>query len=138
MFTCDFSKKGTMTFCDFLIESIKSKVIDGTLSPNEKLPSKRTLASHLGVSVITVQNAYSELISQGYIFSIEKKGFFVTELPKEIKKLSSNSYKQNFKKEKNNKFKKRRKNFHRLKIKFHWLGKISVFNLVKNNAQSFK
>ena len=100
MFTCDFSKKGTMTFCDFLIESIKSKIIDGTLSPNEKLPSKRTLSSHLGVSVITVQNAYSELISQGYIFSIEKKGFFVTELPKEIKSLSSNSYKQNFKKEK--------------------------------------
>lgn len=100
MFTCDFSKKGTMTFCDFLIESIKSKIIDGTLSPNEKLPSKRTLSSHLGVSVITVQNAYSELISQGYIFSIEKKGFFVTELPKEKKSLSSNSYKQNFKKEK--------------------------------------
>ena len=100
MFTCDFSKKGTMTFCDFLIESIKSKIIDGTLSPNEKLPSKRTLSSHLGVSVITVQNAYSELISQGYIFSIEKKGFFVTELPKEIKSLSSNFYKQNFKKEK--------------------------------------
>ena len=100
MFTCDFSKKGTMTFCDFLIENIKTKIIDGTLSPNEKLPSKRTLASHLGVSVITVQNAYSELISQGYIFSIEKKGFFVTELPKEIKSLSSNSYKQNFKKEK--------------------------------------
>ena len=100
MFTYDFSKKGTMTFCDFLIENIKSKIIDGTLSPNEKLPSKRTLASHLGVSVITVQNAYSELISQGYIFSIEKKGFFVTELPKEIKSLSSNSYKQNFKKEK--------------------------------------
>ena len=49
MFTCDFSKKGTMTFCDFLIESIKSKIIDGTLSPNEKLPSKRTLSSHLGV-----------------------------------------------------------------------------------------
>ena len=100
MFTCDFSKKRTMTFCDFLIESIKSKIIDGTLSPNEKLPSNRTLSSQLGVSVITVQNADSELISQGYIFSIEKKGFFVTELPKEIKSLSSNSYKQNFKKEK--------------------------------------
>jgi len=100
MFTCDFSKKGTMTFCDFLIESIKSKIIDGTLSSNEKLPSKRTLASHLGVSVITVQNAYSELISQGYIFSIEKKGFFVTELTKEIKALSSTSSKQYYKKEK--------------------------------------
>lgn len=99
MFTCDFSKKGTMTFCDFLIESIKSKIIDGTLSPNEKLPSKRTLSSHLGVSVITVQNAYSELISQGYIFQLKKR-IFVTELPKEIKSLSSNSYKQNFKKEK--------------------------------------
>ena len=125
MFTCDFSKKGTMTFCDFLIESIKSKIIDGTLSPNEKLPSKRTLSSHLGVSVITVQNAYSELISQGYIFSIEKKGFFVTELPKEIKSLSSNSYKQNFKKEKSIK-------------KINSKSKEKIFINLKSNTISWK
>lgn len=100
MFTCDFSKKGSMTFCDFLIESIKSKIIDGSLKPNEKLPSKRSLSAHLGVSVITVQNAYSELISQGYIFSIEKKGFFVTELPKENKAAFLGTCKQNLRKEK--------------------------------------
>ncbi len=33
---------------------------------------------HLGVSVITVQNAYADLISRGYVYSLEKKGFFVT------------------------------------------------------------
>ncbi|MGN0728655.1 PLP-dependent aminotransferase family protein [Treponema sp.] len=89
MFTCDFSKKGKLTFCEFLIETIKSKIISGSLKANEKLPSKRSLASHLGISVITVQNAYSELISQGYIFSIEKKGFFVIDLPIEPKENSA-------------------------------------------------
>ncbi len=48
--------------------------------PNQKLPSKRSLASHLGVSVITVQNAYEQLIDEGYVYSAEKRGYFVTEL----------------------------------------------------------
>ena len=34
----------------------------------------------MGISVITVQNAYGQLISEGYIYSIEKKGFFVTDI----------------------------------------------------------
>jgi GntR family transcriptional regulator/MocR family aminotransferase len=81
MFTCDFSKRGEKSLYEFLIETVKAKITNGSLKANEKLPSKRALASHLGISVITVQNAYAELISEGYIYSIEKKGFFVTELP---------------------------------------------------------
>lgn len=81
MFTCDFSKRGTASLCDFLTETVISDIMNGTLKANEKLPSKRSLAAHLGVSLITVQNAYAELISRGYLYSIEKKGFFVTELP---------------------------------------------------------
>lgn len=80
MITIDFSKRGSLGLCEYLYSSIKSQILDGTLRANEKLPSKRSLSENLGVSVITVQNAYAELIAEGYIYSIEKKGFFVTEL----------------------------------------------------------
>ena len=80
MFTCDFSKRGTQTLSDFLYEKLKSSIIEGSFLPNEKLPSKRNLANHLGISVITVANTYERLISEGYLYSIEKSGFFVTEL----------------------------------------------------------
>lgn len=80
MITVDFEKRGNQTLCDFLVSSIKDQILNNILKGNEKLPSKRSLAGHLGVSVITVQNAYAQLISEGYIYSEEKVGFFVTEL----------------------------------------------------------
>ena len=80
MITIDFSKRGNAGLCDFLSNSIRSQISDGHLKADEKLPSKRALSSHLGVSVITVQNAYEQLIDEGYIYSIEKKGFFVTDI----------------------------------------------------------
>ncbi len=80
MITIDFSKRGKMGLCEFIYESLKSQILSGKLPPNSKLPSKRTLSLNLGVSIITVQNAYAQLISEGYIYSIEKKGFFVTDI----------------------------------------------------------
>ena len=83
MITCDFSTRGKTSLCDFLTETIRRQISEGTLKAHEKLPSKRELAEHLGISVITVQNAYGELISEGYIYSVEKRGFYVTELPEQ-------------------------------------------------------
>lgn len=80
MITIDFEKRNNLTLTEFLYESIRSQILDTTLTENEKLPSKRTLALHLGVSVITVQNAYARLIDEGYLYSIEKKGFFVSDI----------------------------------------------------------
>ena len=80
MFTCDFSQKGNLTLSEYLYKNLKTAIIDGKFAPKEKLPSKRNLANHLGISVITVANTYERLISEGYIYSIEKSGFFVTEL----------------------------------------------------------
>lgn len=80
MITVDFDRRGAQGLCEFLYTSLKHQILDGTLSPNEKLPSKRSLAAHLGVSVITVQNAYGLLISEGYLYSVEKRGFFVTDI----------------------------------------------------------
>ena len=84
MITIDFSRRENKGLCEYLYESIKVQILSGELRANEKLPSKRSLADHLGVSVITVQNAYSLLTVEGYLYSIEKKGFFVTDIKNDV------------------------------------------------------
>lgn len=64
----------------YLYSAIKEDILSGTLKKNEKLPSKRSLAEHLGVSLITVENAYQMLKDEGYIESRERSGYYVTEL----------------------------------------------------------
>lgn len=60
----------------FIKEAIETKA----LLPNEKLPSKRVMAKHLEISVITVESSYAQLLAEGYIVSVPKKGFFVQEI----------------------------------------------------------
>lgn len=64
-----------------IYEQIKTAIIDQIISneleENEPLPSIRTLAKDIRVSVLTVKKAYDELESEGYIFSIQGKGTFV-------------------------------------------------------------
>ena len=64
----------------YLYTAIKEDILSGALKKNEKLPSKRSLAEHLGVSLITVETAYQMLKDEGYIESRERSGYFVTEL----------------------------------------------------------
>ena len=64
----------------YLYTAIKEDILSGTLKKNEKLPSKRSLAEHLGISLITVETAYQMLKDEGYIESRERSGYFVTEL----------------------------------------------------------
>ncbi len=94
MITISFENRGNCGLCEYLYNSIKNQIVQGALKSNEKLPSKRTLAQNLGVSVITVQNAYAQLISEGYIYSIEKKGFFVTDLKPFEKETENSSFSQ--------------------------------------------
>lgn len=49
----------------------------GALPAHTRLPSKRQLAAHLGVSVTTVDTAYGQLVSEGYLESRPRRGFFV-------------------------------------------------------------
>lgn len=57
---------------------IKEKIITGQLQANDKLPSKRKLALHLHVSIQTIQIAYEQLVSEGYIYSQERAGYFIS------------------------------------------------------------
>ena len=63
-----------------LYHYIKQDILNGKLKSNGKLPSKRNLAEHLGISVMTIENAYSQLQLEGYIYSYERKGYFVSKL----------------------------------------------------------
>ncbi len=60
-----------------LYRALRKDIMCGTLKGGGKLPSKRRLASHLRVSQITVETAYSQLLAEGYIYSEPRKGYFV-------------------------------------------------------------
>lgn len=63
---------------EYLYQCIKNDIIHQKLKPHEKLPSKRAFAKNQNVSLITIENAYNQLLIEGYIYSIEKKGYFVS------------------------------------------------------------
>jgi len=65
---------------EYIYKSIKTDILDGNLKSGEKLPSKRTFAKNNGISTITIQNAYDQLISEGYIYTVPKKGYYVSKL----------------------------------------------------------
>ena len=58
--------------------------------PGQKLPSKRALAQNLEVSKITVEGAYNQLLSEGYIRAQEKVGYFVESIPLSIPRRADN------------------------------------------------
>ena len=63
-----------------IYSGIRDEIRNGSILPGEKLPSSRNLASHLQVSRTTVDAAYGQLVSEGYVDAREKKGYFVCAL----------------------------------------------------------
>ena len=61
-----------------LQRQIQSKIIRLELKKGSLMPSIRVLAARYKVSVVTVQKAYKELLDEGLIEVIKKKGFFVS------------------------------------------------------------
>ena len=80
MLTYPMNQRDEKTKYYYLYSAIKEDILYGTLKKNEKLPSKRALAEHLGVSLLTVETAYQMLKDEGYIESRERSGYYVTEL----------------------------------------------------------
>jgi GntR family transcriptional regulator len=60
-----------------LVEKIKELIMNEVLKADEQLPSVRALATELTINPNTIQKAYRELESQGFIYSIKGKGSFV-------------------------------------------------------------
>lgn len=63
-----------------IYEYFKNEIINGTYKANTKLPSKRNLAKEYNISLNTVDNAYSKLLEEGFIYSKERQGFFVSDV----------------------------------------------------------
>ena len=80
MLTYDLSERGSLPIYEFLTDSIRRDIQNGALKKGERLPSKRSFAANLGVSVITIQNAYAQLSDEGYVESREKSGYFVADI----------------------------------------------------------
>ena len=71
-----------------IYEQIKSQILQAILSrelmPGDILPSLRSLARDLKVGVLTINRAYTELESEGYIENIQGKGCFVAQSSEEL------------------------------------------------------
>ena len=60
-----------------ITEQIKNKIVSNELKTGELLPSIRTLAKDLRISVITTKNAYDELEKEGFVETVPGKGTYV-------------------------------------------------------------
>ena len=80
MLTYSFTNTGSDSMYEYLYKCIRNDITQGKIKAGEKLPSKRTFAKNLGISVITVENAYGQLLAEGYIYSMPKRGFYVSDL----------------------------------------------------------
>ena len=58
-------------------QQVKAAILSGELQEEETLPSLRTLAKDLKISVLTVTRAYTELEQEGFVKNIQGRGCFV-------------------------------------------------------------
>ena len=77
MITYDMATRSGLSKYEHLHRCIRGDIRTGLLEGGSKLPSKRELSKHLGVSVSTVEQAYDLLVSEGYIEAKPGSGFYV-------------------------------------------------------------
>ena len=77
MLTYDLTQQPGIPLYEALYRCIRQDILTGTLPPQTRLPSKRALAEHLHLSVITVESAYRQLEAEGYLITRPRRGFFV-------------------------------------------------------------
>lgn len=75
--TVFIDNKSGIPIYDQIYTQIKNQIISGSLREDEALPSIRSLAKDLRISVITTKRAYDELEREGFIYTIPAKGCFV-------------------------------------------------------------
>lgn len=88
-----FDKKSNKALYIQLYEYIKTEITSGLLKPDSKLPSIREASSSLNLSKTTIENAYSQLVAEGYIENSPKRGYFVCDLSEYNFEINSEPYK---------------------------------------------
>lgn len=71
-------EESSLPIYEQIVSAVKNSILNHELAPGDMLPSIRSLAKSLGISVITTMRAYEELEKQGLIYSEQGKGFFVS------------------------------------------------------------
>ena len=84
MLTYDLDARGGLSLYEYLYRRIRDDILSGALAAGERLPSKRALAEHLRVSVITVEGAYRQLEAEGYIDARPRLGFFAAQVDRRL------------------------------------------------------
>lgn len=92
MLTYSFADLGSDSLYEHLYKCIKNDILNGVLTIGEKLPSKRNFAKNLNISTITVENAYAQLMAEGYIYSLPKKGYFVADISTSVLENTANTF----------------------------------------------
>lgn len=75
--TIIIDNKSGVPIYDQIYSQIKAQIIGDALRQDEALPSIRSLAKDLRISVITTKRAYDELKAEGFIYTLPGKGSFV-------------------------------------------------------------
>jgi len=96
MLTYDFQDMHGETLYEYLCRKIRSDILEGRLSPGERMPSRRALAGNLGVSTITVENTYAQLVAEGYLYARPRQGYFVTQIRETLLPAQTDRNKQAF------------------------------------------
>ena len=60
-------------------DGLRRMIVTSAMAQDEKLPSVRAMATQLSINPNTIQRAYAELESEGYVVSVTGKGSFVAE-----------------------------------------------------------
>ncbi len=71
------SNKSNQPIYEQLYDQLVSQIVNGELAPGFCLPSIRTVAKEIGVSIITIKKAWETLEKNGFIDTIPGKGCFV-------------------------------------------------------------
>lgn len=85
MQTYTLDRSGASPLYEQLYCALKADILSGALPGGSRLPSGRALAEHLGLSRVTVETAYAQLLAEGYLTSRPRAGYFVEQLtPQEL------------------------------------------------------
>lgn len=79
MLTLDYSDHRPLY--EQIKEKLKKLIVSGALKENEKIPSVREFAAMLAINPNTIQRAYKDLETEGYIYSVRAKGSFIAPIP---------------------------------------------------------
>ena len=80
------SNSSSVPIYEQIKNAIVSGIMNGELEEDESIPSIRSLAQDIRISVMTIKKAYDELEKEGYIVTRHGKGSFVAKKNTELKK----------------------------------------------------